>query len=289
MAVTARRVLVAAVVLPVLYLIIRYLPPVAFFGLVAAGVLVGQYEFYRLFYAPPRWFLMLMGLVFGLAIVWSFYWETATGGPGGSLAVSGPGIMTATILSALVMGTLLYELWVCREVRSSLADVSVLIFGALYVGWLLGHFILLRAFGHGVELVLFVLLVTWIADSAAYFVGVRFGRRPLAPRISPKKTVEGAVAGLLASALVALLAQQWFLPVIGPAESVGIGLLLGCAGQLGDLSESLLKRSAGVKDSGGLIPAHGGVLDKIDSLVFAAPTFYYYLVWVKGYGQLFVI
>jgi len=160
--------------------------------------------------------------------------------------------------------------------------IALLLLGVLYVGLLLGHFILTRALPSGEWLIFFVISVTWAGDTGAFYAGRTFGRRKLAPRISPNKTVEGLVGGLALSVLAAFIARYWFVPSFSPADCVALGLLLSLAGMLGDLTESAFKRSAGVKDSGSLIPGHGGMLDRIDSLLFAAPTFYYYLVLVKG-------
>jgi phosphatidate cytidylyltransferase len=124
----------------------------------------------------------------------------------------------------------------------------------------------------GLAWVLIAILATWLGDTAAYLAGRTWGRRPLLPRVSPKKTVEGSIAGLLGAALVGALGAAWFglyVPAVGGAA---IGAVLGAVGQVGDLAESLLKRQAGVKDSGDLIPGHGGVLDRIDALLFALPT-----------------
>ena len=155
--------------------------------------------------------------------------------------------------------------------------------GVFYVGWLLGHVILLRNFNDGANLIFYVFLVTWSCDAGAYYVGKQWGKRALASRVSPNKTVEGAIGGLAVGLAASLVAHWWFLPEISIRDSVVLGFLLPVLGQIGDLIESVLKRSAGVKDSGRLLPAHGGILDKVDSLIFTAPTFYYYLVWVKQY------
>ena len=120
-----------------------------------------------------------------------------------------------------------------------------------------------------------MLAVTWSGETAAYFAGRRFGRRPLAPRVSPGKTVEGGVAQVIASVAVALAGAP-LVPLL-PREAAAIGLLLGVVGQVGDLSESFLKRSAGAKDAGHLIPGHGGLLDRLDSLLFNVPALYYWL------------
>jgi len=130
----------------------------------------------------------------------------------------------------------------------------------------------------GAWLVLYVFVVTWSADAGAYFIGMRFGKRPLAPRLSPKKTVEGAVGGVLASTVTSLLMGTWLgLPWI---HCLIIGPVLGALGEIGDLAESALKRDLGIKDFGGILPGHGGVLDRFDSLLFTAPVAYYYLVFV---------
>lgn len=107
------------------------------------------------------------------------------------------------------------------------------------------------------------------------------GVRPLAPRLSPKKTIEGFLGGLLAAPLIAWIGHLWFLPAVTPVDCLILGLLFTALGLLGDLSESALKRSAGVKDSGSLIPGHGGMLDRIDSLLLNAPFFYYYMAFVR--------
>ena len=146
----------------------------------------------------------------------------------------------------------------------------------VYVGWLLGFGILLHHTSpRGNELVLFVVGVTWVGETAAYAVGSTLGRRPLAPVVSPKKTVEGAVAQFIASVATAAVLAPWLLPVCSTAAMLGAGALLGVVGQVGDLAESVLKRTVGLKDAAAIIPGHGGVLDRIDSLLFNLPAFYY--------------
>jgi phosphatidate cytidylyltransferase len=123
----------------------------------------------------------------------------------------------------------------------------------------------------GLAWILLVILVTWIADTAAYLVGRSIGRRKLAPHLSPNKTIEGALGGLAGAVLVSLACFALFGLPGGPLAAILAGLALGVAGQIGDLSESLIKRQAGVKDSGDIIPGHGGILDRIDALLFALP------------------
>ncbi len=150
--------------------------------------------------------------------------------------------------------------------------------GALYIGIPLRYFLELRALPDGVAWVLLALLATFANDTAAYAVGRVLGRHPMVPTISPGKTWEGAAGGLTAAAVTcAVLAVLFGLPD-GPW--VGFGLGLGLAAQAGDLLESSLKRRAGVKDASGLVPGHGGILDRLDSLVFVAPLVYHYSQWL---------
>jgi phosphatidate cytidylyltransferase len=147
----------------------------------------------------------------------------------------------------------------------------------MYVGWLLGFGILLHHTSPlGDELVLYLVGVTWVGETAAYVAGSAIGRHTLAPVISPRKTVEGALAQVAASVATGAVLGAWLLPACGAPLWLGAGALLGVVGQFGDLAESAIKRSVGTKDTGGLIPGHGGVLDRIDSLLFNLPAFYYF-------------
>lgn len=161
------------------------------------------------------------------------------------------------------------------EMTTVVNQFALTTLGLLYVPLLLAHLVLLRGLNDGRGWVFLVLLVVMAGDSCAYFSGISLGRRPLYPAVSPKKSIEGAVGGLLGSLAGALVAKSW-LPQLALFDVLLLGLGLGAAGQLGDLFESLLKRSFGVKDSGTLIPGHGGLLDRLDSLLFVFPLAFYY-------------
>jgi phosphatidate cytidylyltransferase len=166
--------------------------------------------------------------------------------------------------------------------------------GVVYVGWLFSYLIFLRSlpgdirvplFGYhlpqtawGAWAVLYIIAVTWSTDSGAYFAGLRWGKKKLAPRLSPGKTVEGAVGGMFTAGLMSLAWGTW----IGLAwyHCILLGVTLGVLAQVGDLCESAIKRDLGIKDFGSLLPGHGGILDRFDSLLFTAPVAYYYFVWV---------
>lgn len=162
-----------------------------------------------------------------------------------------------------------------RENSGVIVDISTTLFGILYVSWFLSFLIKIRSFAEGVGLLGLVLLVTKLGDIGAYLIGTRFGKTPLLPRISPKKSVEGAVGGLVFSVLGALAAKAF--TDFSYMHLLFIGIILGVLGQLGDLSESLIKRDCQVKDSGNILPGMGGILDEVDSLLFTAPAFYFYL------------
>lgn len=147
------------------------------------------------------------------------------------------------------------------------------LFGAVYVGVPLGLVAVIRD-NHGPKAVLFVILTVIASDTAQFYVGSTFGRHRLAPAVSPKKSVEGALGGLAAAAIVSACFGDVAWPALGPGWLAAIGLLIAALGIAGDLFESLLKRSADVKDSSQLIPGHGGVLDRIDALLFAVPGCY---------------
>ncbi len=149
--------------------------------------------------------------------------------------------------------------------------------GILYLGWLLSYLVALRGLDGGRNWVFFALFTTFASDTAAFFVGRALGRHKLAPNISPGKTWEGTIAGVF-GAIIASLLFTLLLP-ISYAQAIVLGILVSIFGQLGDLVESLLKRNMGVKDSGRLIPGHGGFLDRIDSVVFAGVVVYYYVIW----------
>ncbi|HPT87101.1 MAG TPA: phosphatidate cytidylyltransferase [Bacillota bacterium] len=163
--------------------------------------------------------------------------------------------------------------------EQGLLNAAVNFFGTVYIGLMFAYILLLRYIpGQNVFYILFTILVTWANDSAAYFIGINFGKHKLCPKISPKKSVEGAIGGLVGGLLVSLgmgiVYRQplWAMLVLGTVVVV--------AGQFGDLIESIIKRNAGVKDSGNFLPGHGGVLDRFDSLLLAAPVVYYTITYV---------
>ncbi len=260
----ARRVYTALIGIPIVYAIIRYLPPWGLTLLVVIGGAIALLELTRMGFGDRR-NPALTGLALGLTALlivrlhWSFSIE-------------------AILLSGLA-GALL-------AMPSRFHDTAVALFGPLFVGLTLSTLVSTRALPSGEWLIVFIALVTWASDIGAYYAGTLWGRHPLAPSISPKKSIEGLAGGLALAIAVALLTQLWLVPQLTMLHALVLGLLMTGTGLVGDLCESAIKRAVGVKDSGGILPGHGGMLDRLDSLLFTAPTFYYYVTLVCGFSPL---
>ena len=174
--------------------------------------------------------------------------------------------------------------WILRPFRgeSHFSRWIWTVTGIFYIGWLLSHLVALRGIEDGRNWVMLVVLITFASDTSAFFVGRAIGKHRLAPNISPAKTWEGATAGVLAAAIVSLafILETPFSLYLGYWQAVPLAIAVSIFGQLGDLLESWFKRTFSVKDSGTLIPGHGGVLDRLDSVVFAGLVVYYYVIWI---------
>jgi len=180
-----------------------------------------------------------------------------------------------------------------RTLDDALPSSAIATMATLYVGMLGGSLIRLRsdfASPIGPKLVFFLLLVVWLGDAGAYYVGRRFGRHLLASRISPKKTIEGGLGGIAVAVITAVIAHFTFFPKFPLVHAAIAGVILSITGVIGDLAESMWKRSAAVKDSGTLIPGHGGFLDRFDSVFYTAPILYVYWVLIQnGFTSLHIM
>jgi phosphatidate cytidylyltransferase len=211
-------------------------------------------------------------------------------------------VIVAIIMAAFILEDLSVELGVFaalllipasyvfsrKPLEDSLPSSAVAVLATTYVGMLTGSLIRLRNdFPEGWKLVFFLLLVVWLGDSGAYYFGKSFGKHKLSPRISPKKTVEGLIGGIVTSIVTAIVIHFTFFRSFPLQHAILAGVLLSFAGVVGDLAESMWKRSADVKDSGTLLPGHGGFLDRFDSILFTAPILYcYWTLIVHGFGSL---
>ena len=257
-AAVARRLLSAVVFIPI-FLWLLYGAAAPLFSLFVLLLSArAQWEFTRMFARHGETVYRWAGLAAGLGVTGSFLGEDQL-----------PLVFTAAVM-------LLLSLPLATRRPPAWGPTALTLLGVCYVNWLLGFAVWLRKLPQGAAWIVFLLAVTWLGETAAYVVGSRLGRHPLAPTISPGKTVEGAVAQFGVSVLAAGLCVWWLFP----GRPVGVGLtggaLLGLVGQCGDLAESVLKRSAHTKDTGGVIPGHGGLLDRLDSLLFNTPALFYY-------------
>jgi phosphatidate cytidylyltransferase len=267
-----KRVLVVIVLLPIgLYLI--YLGGIPYALMIALILGLAAWEYGQLFRAgglQPAVFLIPAGV---LLLVAGRYVDGFA---------SGPWMISLLVLASMAYHLVAYE----RGQEQPGTNFSVTLAGIFYLGWVGAYLISLRELPEGMWWVLLVLPSVWIADSGAYFIGRRFGKHKLSPRLSPKKTWEGYLGGVVTGTLGAvLLAYAWRIWA-GPDTAITLwagallGLVLSVFTTLGDLGESMIKRQVGAKDSSKLIPGHGGAFDRIDSWLWAGVIGYYVIVWL---------
>ena len=263
---SSTRVLTSIVLVPVLFTVVWLMPPMYFAGLAIIAAAIGQYELYTIARARGITPLTALGIVLGAIVVLNVYQPLPPylGGPYFWITLCVLAVLTARLFSR-------------RPVEGAFEDIAVTLLGVLYVALLFAFQVAIRAGSSGKKWLVFLYLVIWASDTGAYYVGTAFGKHRLYEKISPKKSIEGLIGGALASVLVAVLCKLWLVPSLGIIEAAVLGAVLALVGTVGDLSESLLKRSAGVKDSGTIIPGHGGILDRMDSMLFAAPVLFFYL------------
>ncbi|MFH1833940.1 MAG: phosphatidate cytidylyltransferase [bacterium] len=257
------RVLVALVGIPI-GLAAVILGGYFLFGLALVLSVLGLHEFYTLLrpYRPN----LLVGYLAGLAVICGAFFEGVPGLMGG--------------LAALVILNFVWSLF--GELGKHLVGrMAVTGFGTLWVAAGFAYVLLLRDLVHGMALTILVLACTILSDTFAFFVGRAIGRRPMAPRISPNKSVEGALGGLV-GAIVAALIVKIYSPWLPTREAIVLGLIVGVVGQWGDLFESAVKRDFRVKDSGRILPGHGGILDRFDSLLFGGFVAYWAALLLLG-------
>jgi phosphatidate cytidylyltransferase len=244
-----------------------------FLALIDAVIFTAMWEFYRMMEGKGILPYKFFGIICGLALSWYVFFHN--------------GLYANLFLTVAVVALMCLEL-TRREPKMSVYHISSTILGVIYIAFLGAHLILLREFplainmdyGLGSSFVFLAFIVTWAGDSGAYIVGSLLGRHKLMPRISEKKTREGAFGGLAFAVAAAFLARATFAPYLEWWHAGLLGFLAGIIGQLGDLFESLVKRDVEVKDASAMIPGHGGVLDRFDSLLFTAPLIYYFIKFV---------
>lgn len=248
-----------------------HLGGVPFLITVMALTAIGLLEFYRMVAKKGIRPFRVVGILAGLIIVGMAYFSSMT-------------LTTVTmIIPALVLALfLVFSIQLHKfGTEDAIRNVGITFFGIFYVAGLMAHFVLLRNIDNpilpGEFAIWLALICTWSTDSCAYFVGRSMGKRPLAPKISPKKTIAGFLGGLVGGSLAGFIYS--IVIQFDPVKAAIIGLGIAFVGQIGDLFESALKRDAGVKDSGNLIPGHGGALDRFDSTMFTIPLTFYFIIY----------
>lgn len=261
-----KRWLTAVVLVPPLIGVVGYLPSWCFLAVIAGVAAIALEEFFRLARGTGIHGFRGAAHAFSLLLVGRFYWS-----PDNHSAV-----LWLLILAAVTC--LVLTLRRGRKLRETLPSCGVTLLGLVYVSTTLGFLLAIhnRPQGDGPAWVLFLLLTIWLGDTGAYCIGSLLGKRSLAPRISPGKTWEGAIGALLGNSLAALMGQV-LIPQLPLIPRFLLCWSLGVAGQAGDLAESAIKRGAQTKESSDLLPGHGGMLDRIDGILFAAPLLYFYL------------
>jgi phosphatidate cytidylyltransferase len=257
------RVASAIVGLPLLGLLVFWREPLGFalFSMLVAALGIHEYLAMTLKSRPPGERAVVVAI--GVAFVAAVYWRPDAGAAWGMAAV--------VLIAALV-------LFRTDDITTAASRLALTAFGIFYVGGLVVSLPLLhRDAAEGSLWVTLSIAVTFVCDTGAYFVGRSLGRHKLAPAVSPGKTIEGGVGGLLASLGFTFLARATFFPSLTVLDCLLVGLAAGVLGPIGDLTESMLKRSSGVKDSGKLIPGHGGILDRIDAVLFVGAYVYWHV------------
>lgn len=263
------RIIMSVIFLPCLF-IIAWRGGIYYLILIDIIILVGLLEFYRMMEVKGLSPYKTIGILSGVALPWYIFFQQ--------------GIYVNLLLSIIFIGIMLMELG-RKEKGLAVYHISVTVFGVFYVAWLGSHLVLIRElpvlkgmeYRYGYYFVIMIFALTWCYDTGAYTIGRLFGKHKLFPSISPGKTVEGALGGLVFSIAGILIVRQTLVTFLGIYEAIGLAFMASIIGQLGDLVESMLKRDVKIKDSSGAIPGHGGVLDRFDSLLFTAPVIYYYL------------
>jgi phosphatidate cytidylyltransferase len=258
----AARLLTAAIAIPLVLAILIFGGNLGFFLLVLAVVGFALYEYFSFIYPKKVNIQIIAHTALGLLIPVAFYFGY-------------PDLVVPAVAFIIIFATA-FALFRVTDPQSKAENLFMRLFGIFYVAFLLSYLILLRKLPHGIEWVVLALAINFGTDAGAYFAGRLFGKHPLYPVISPKKTVEGAIGGVVLCIVLLVAAKYVLIKELGWADVLILGFIASILAILGDMAESLVKRGFKVKDAGGLLPGHGGFLDRIDSFVFSAPFIYYY-------------
>lgn len=261
-----KRVVTGIILIPIVLLTVLYAPVFWMFALSSVVSLIALLEFNTLGVSSKRdRGLDAIGVLSGAVVPFAGF-------------LCGPAVF-APYLAASSFVFLFFCMLRKRDLKDASIDVAYKTLALVYIAVPLSYLAFLSTLENGRSWIIFLFLIIWANDTFAYFAGRSVGRTKLLESVSPKKTVEGAVAGLLGGVVTAVIFDHYAGLGMGLYLSAVVAVAAGCIGMIGDLAESLLKRGAGVKDSGTIIPGHGGLLDRIDSLIFVLPALYYFILW----------
>jgi phosphatidate cytidylyltransferase len=258
-----QRIITAALIVPLLFAILFWGGPGLFVLLVWAVFSLGNREFLRLIHEKPVGFDFLFFWLIGTLALWGAYFKGVEG-----------------LFMALILGSIFsFVRWISLFPNQNrfFESIGKQMFDLWYLPLFIPFFILIRLEPHGLNWIFFLLAVNYAGDTGAYYTGRTLGRHKLAPMVSPQKTIEGSLGGLAANLLVAWIFQRTLFGSYSFLQITSLGLTVGVVSQVGDLLESMFKRAARVKDSGSIFPGHGGLLDRMDSLLLPAPVVYFFI------------
>jgi phosphatidate cytidylyltransferase len=265
-----KRFCTALIIIPLVALALRFGPSYTIFFMVAITVVLGMHEFYSL--TLPRGWAggKISGIALGVILCGLYQWATTD---------------IILLFLAFIIGVFLFGYAVSsRELPLLPTRMGIILFGILYIPFLLSYLILINKLTQGVLWIFLLFATVWVGDTFAFLIGSWWGRHKLSPLISPHKTIEGFFACFVGAILTVFACRAVFLPTVPALDALLVAVGIALLGQWGDLSESMIKRGAKVKDSGTLIPGHGGMLDRLDSFFFSTPFLYYYLLYRLSAG-----
>jgi phosphatidate cytidylyltransferase len=260
-----KRVLTGAITIPALYLLIGYGPEPTLFIMVLIAVALGLHEFHSLVLPERKRHEEAIGILLGMVVAFLIYLGDAY-------------LLHAWLGFSIIFLSVIYMLK-SSNFGLAISKMAFTVFGILYIGLLLSYVTLIDKAASGKQWVFFLVTTVWAADISGFFIGSLVGKHKLYPKVSPNKTIEGLGGAVFGAIAAALVYRKLFFSVLKVSDCVLLGSFLALFGQMGDFTESMIKRSAHVKDSSGLIPGHGGILDRLDSFLFSAPFLYYYICW----------
>lgn len=260
-----KRILTGVIAIPVLCLLIGYGPEPTLFIMVLIAVVLGLREFYLLALPENKGHERAIGIIMGMTVPSLMY-------------LGGTSLLHVSLGFSIIFLCSIYMLK-SDNFTMAVSKVAITLFGILYIGLLLSYVTLINGTSSGKQWVFLLVVTVWAADIGSFFVGSFVGKHKLYAKVSPNKTIEGLGGGIGGAVAAALLYRTFFFSDLTVSDCLFLGFFLTLFGQLGDFTESMIKRSAHVKDSSDLIPGHGGMLDRLDSFLFSAPFLYLYISW----------